>query len=154
MRAALSPPNRGQPHEHGVDPQALRRAGRKARSSCALYRRRQGRAGHRDLGTRRSPLDPPRRAKARDAFPSHLGIGVPFLTAPGIEMDFPLKWVAGRPRTFGCDRKAALFRHEGLLITMSVACQRLRHQVGAMTRYGQDWRVTDMVLSTNIRFTK
>lgn len=75
------------------------------------------------------------------------------MTAPGIEMDYPLKWPANRARTPDRDRKAALWRHEGRPITLTVARRRLRDQVAAMTRTGQSWRVTEMVLSTNIRFT-
>lgn len=75
------------------------------------------------------------------------------MSAPEIQMLFPLRWVEGRPRTAAGDRKYALWRHDGRSITLTVARDRLRDQIAAMTRYGQDWRVTDMVLSTNIRFT-
>lgn len=75
------------------------------------------------------------------------------MSAPIIEMGYPLKWVQGRPRTRDRDRKSALWRYEGLPITLNVARWRLNNQTGMMTSHGQDWRVTDMVLSTNIRFT-
>ena len=67
--------------------------------------------------------------------------------APG----YPLAWPANRPRT--PERKSALFRHEGRTLTLSTARKRLRDQLSAMTRTGRTWRTTDIVLSTNIRFT-
>lgn len=76
------------------------------------------------------------------------------MTGPGTEMDFPLKWPANRPRTPERARKAALWRHEGRPVTLTVARRRLRDQAEAMTRSGRPWRVTEMVLSTNIRFTR
>lgn len=75
------------------------------------------------------------------------------MSAADPEMGYPLAWVAGRPRTRAGDRKAALWRSGGREITLTEARRRLRDQVGAMTKPGQKWRVTDMVLSTNIRFT-
>jgi len=76
------------------------------------------------------------------------------MSAPKIEMDYPLEWVAGRPRTAARARKPALWKHEGRSITLDVARRRLRDQVGMATRPGQDWRFTAMILSTNIRFTR
>lgn len=75
------------------------------------------------------------------------------MTAPEIHMAYPLAWVAGRPRTPARDRRRALWRSGGREITLTEARKRLREQTGAMTRPGQHWRVTNMVLSTNIRFT-
>ena len=75
------------------------------------------------------------------------------MSVHGIEMAYPLRWVEARPRTDPCDRKFALWRNDGRRLTLTVARQRLRDQVGAMTKPGQVYRVTDMVLSTNIRFT-
>jgi hypothetical protein len=75
------------------------------------------------------------------------------MSAADAEMAYPLAWVARRPRTRAADRKAALWRSAGREITLTEARRRLRDQVGAMTKPGQKWRVTDMVLSTNIRFT-
>lgn len=75
------------------------------------------------------------------------------MTAPGIEMAYPLRWVEARPRTDPRDHKHALWRNDGRRLTLTVARHRLRDQVGAMTRPGQNYRVTEMVLSTNIRFT-
>jgi len=74
------------------------------------------------------------------------------VTIPGIEMAYPLRWVEGRPRT--ASRKEALWRHEGRPMTLTVARKRLGTQIGAMTKPGQTFRVLDMVLSTNIRFTQ
>jgi hypothetical protein len=68
-----------------------------------------------------------------------------------IEMSFPLEWPAGRPWT--STRKEALFRTEGRRLTLTSARARLRDQLGMMTRTGQNWRTTNVVLSTNIRFT-
>jgi hypothetical protein len=38
-------------------------------------------------------------------------------------------------------------------MTLTNGRARLREQIGMLTKHGQDWRVLDMVLSTNIRFT-
>lgn len=75
------------------------------------------------------------------------------MSEPQIQMGYPLKWVEGRPRTPAHQRKEALWRNEGRRISLTVGRQRLREQISAMTRHGQSWRVTNMVLSTNIRFT-
>lgn len=80
-------------------------------------------------------------------------MGIGRVSAPSIEMAYPLRWVEHRPRTPARERKFAAWRHDGLRLTLTVACQRLHYQVSAMTRHGQKWRVRAMVLSTNIRFT-
>lgn len=72
------------------------------------------------------------------------------MSMPDIEPGYPLSWVEGRPRTLS--PKAALFRDGGNPMTLSAARRRLVKQVSAMTRMGQPWRCTGMILSTNIRF--
>lgn len=73
------------------------------------------------------------------------------MNRPDITMGYPLAWPTTRPRTR--QPKPALFRDRGSQLTLIVGRKRLRDQVEAMTRHGQSWRVTNMVLSTNIRFT-
>ncbi len=70
---------------------------------------------------------------------------------PTIEPGYPLAWPGDRPRTG--QRKPALFRDAGRALSLTVAKKRLRDQVMAMTRTGRNWRVLDMILSTNIRYT-
>lgn len=72
-------------------------------------------------------------------------------TEPRIEPGYPLAWPTGRPRTQS--PKPALFRNGGSRMTLTTARTRLREQIGMLTKHGQDWRVLNMVLSTNIRFT-
>lgn len=67
--------------------------------------------------------------------------------APG----FPLDWPKGRPRAV--ERKSSLFRQEGRPLTLTAAKRRLREQLSAMTRNGQKWRTTEIVLTCNIRYT-
>ena len=64
---------------------------------------------------------------------------------------YPLDWLKGRPRT--ATRKASLFRQDGKALTMTVAKGRLRDQLSAMTRAGQPWRTTNIMLTCNIRYT-
>lgn len=64
---------------------------------------------------------------------------------------YPLNWPNGRPRT--ADRKPSLFREDGRRITMTAAKGRLREQLSAMTRGGQNWRTTNVGLTSNIRYT-
>lgn len=73
------------------------------------------------------------------------------MTEPKIEPGYPLEWPNARPRTE--ERKTALFRDAGRAVSLTVAKKRLRDQVMAMTRAGKSWRVLDMILSTNIRYT-
>jgi hypothetical protein len=73
------------------------------------------------------------------------------MTRPEIEPGYPLAWPNGRPRT--AEPKPALFRDRGTHMTLTAAKKRLSDQVYAMTRHGQNWRTTDMILSTNIRYT-
>lgn len=70
-----------------------------------------------------------------------------------IQLAFPLRWPDGRPRTPAQARKRALWKHDGRDMTLTPARQRLRFQLDAMTRRGEPWRTTDIVLSMNIRFT-
>jgi DnaJ-domain-containing protein 1 len=72
---------------------------------------------------------------------------------PTITMDYPLRWPVGRPRTPASGRKWALWKEDGRRLTLTIGRRRLREQVNMMTRRGQAWRVTNQVLSTNIRFT-
>lgn len=64
---------------------------------------------------------------------------------------YPVNWPPGRPRTQ--ERKASLFRADGRSLTMTIARQRLRDQLSAMTRSGQPWRTTSIMLTCNIRYT-
>lgn len=73
------------------------------------------------------------------------------MTEPEIQPGYPLRWPVGRPRT--PTPKPALFREEGRPMTFTGAKRRLRQQISAMTPVRASWRVTNMVLSTNIRFT-
>lgn len=68
---------------------------------------------------------------------------------PQIEFAYPVAWPPGRPRTPDWQRKDALWRDGGGRVTFDVAVARLREQVRAMTRSGQDWRVLEQTLSTN-----
>jgi hypothetical protein len=73
------------------------------------------------------------------------------MAGPDFQMRYPLAWPEGRPRT--SERKSALFKHEGRAMTLQAARRRLTDQVGMLTRTGQPWRTTSLVLSMNIRFT-
>lgn len=73
------------------------------------------------------------------------------MTRLDVRMVFPLEWPNGRPRTG--DRIPALFRTGGRPLTMTAARQRLTEQLSAMTRPGHEWRTTDVIVTTNIRFT-
>lgn len=73
------------------------------------------------------------------------------MSEPSIQPEYPLSWPQGRPRTV--ERKPALFRDAGRPISLTSAKKRLFEQVRAMTRTGKNWRVIDMILSTNIRYT-
>lgn len=70
-----------------------------------------------------------------------------------IEMVFPLAWPAGRPRTPAGDRRPALFRDAGRHLTMTSSRARLCAQIEMLTPRGRAWRLDDIRLSTNIRFT-
>jgi hypothetical protein len=73
------------------------------------------------------------------------------LSDPEIQPGYPLRWPEGRPRSR--EHLSALFRDNGSRMTLTTARKRLKRQLEAMTKAGQNWRVVDMVLSTNIRFT-
>ncbi len=75
------------------------------------------------------------------------------MTMPAIDHGYPLEWPPGRARTLAEHRKVALFRYDSRRMTMTTARRRLVEEVNRMTRPGKPWRVTDMILSTNIRFT-
>lgn len=68
-----------------------------------------------------------------------------------IEMGYPVQWPAGRPRTV--ERKSSLFKEDGRRLTMTAARRRLHEQLSAMTRAGHAWRTTNIILTTNIRYT-
>lgn len=73
------------------------------------------------------------------------------MSAPSIDPGYPLAWPQGRPRT--AKPAPALFRKDGRRLTMTSARARLVEQVTMITRPRQPWRMQNMVLSTNIRFT-
>lgn len=75
------------------------------------------------------------------------------MTQLTIEMAYPLRWVDGRPRTPWNDRKQALWKEDGRRLNLSIGRRRLSEQLGLITKAGHAWRTTDIVLSTNIRFT-
>lgn len=68
-----------------------------------------------------------------------------------ISPGYPLDWPKGRPRS--AERKASLFREGGRPLTLTGAKRRLLEQLSAMTRSGQKWRTTDIMLTCNIRYT-
>lgn len=74
------------------------------------------------------------------------------MNMPAIEPRFPLAWPQGRPRT---QKPApALFRKDGRRLTLTTSRARLIEQINMLTHRGQQWRVRNMVLATNIRFTR
>ena len=73
------------------------------------------------------------------------------MSEPEIEPGYPLRWPEGRARSG--EYRPALFRNEGRPMSITAARQRLGKQISAMTKPGQGWRVRDMILSTNIRYT-
>ena len=73
------------------------------------------------------------------------------MSAPEITPGYPLRWPEGRPRTAA--RKPALFRNGTGRMSFTAARKRLVAQVEATTPVRKSYRVTDQVLSTNIRFT-
>lgn len=68
-----------------------------------------------------------------------------------IKPGYPLTWPTGRPRA--AERRSALFRDAGRPLTWKTARRRLVQQLDALTRAGQPYRTTDVILSTDIRFT-
>lgn len=76
------------------------------------------------------------------------------MSRPEIATKSQLLWPNDRPRTPPSARKAALFRQEGSPLTFEGARRRLLETVSMITRSGQNWRVLDMVLTTNIRVTQ
>lgn len=76
------------------------------------------------------------------------------MTAPALQMRFPLLWPDGRPRTPAAARKDALWRHEGRSLTLERGRKRLLEQVHAITRPRQNWRTLNLILACNIRFTQ
>lgn len=75
------------------------------------------------------------------------------MSGPALENRYPLAWPAGRPRTPAASRAFALFRDAGRPLTLTTSRARLIEQVALVTRVGRPHRVTDQVLSLNIRFT-
>jgi hypothetical protein len=73
------------------------------------------------------------------------------MSEPDIAPGYPLQWPTDRPRS--PEPKPALFRNEGRRLSFTVARKRLTEQVSALTPYRAKWRVTNAILSTNIRFT-
>jgi hypothetical protein len=74
------------------------------------------------------------------------------MSAPEITGRFPLAWPLGRPKTRS--RQFALWRHEGRRLTLDRAMRRLREQVNMLTKPGQNWRVKDQVLTTNLELRR
>jgi hypothetical protein len=75
---------------------------------------------------------------------------MPLAISPG----YPLAWPAGRRRTAKPQR--ARFADPGAAsgrLSLDKAKKRLLAQLEAMTRTGQNYRTTEIVLSTNIRYT-
>jgi hypothetical protein len=68
---------------------------------------------------------------------------------PQIEFAYPVAWPAGRPRTPAHQRGAALWRKGKSRLTFDDAVRRLREQVNAITKPGQNWCVLEQTLSTN-----
>lgn len=75
------------------------------------------------------------------------------MSRPEIGYRYPLLWPSDRPRTWGFERKTALFRDKGSALTLTVGLKRLREQIYMITPTGHDWRTRNMLLSMNIRFT-
>ncbi len=73
------------------------------------------------------------------------------MSDPEIQPGYPLRWPEGRPRSRV--HLSALFRDGRSRMTLTSAKKRLTQQVEAMTKHRKTWRVINMVLSTNIRFT-
>lgn len=71
------------------------------------------------------------------------------MSAPQIEFAYPTAWPIARAKTPSYQRKDALWRHNGGRVTWDVAVRRLREQISAMTRAGENWRVLEQTLSTN-----
>lgn len=71
-----------------------------------------------------------------------------------IQLDYPLHWPIGRPRTVDRDRKPALWKHDGRSLNLTEGRRRIRTALSAITRSGHRWRTTGVVLSLNIRFTQ
>jgi hypothetical protein len=68
---------------------------------------------------------------------------------PTIAFAYPVAWPAGRPRTPAHQRGYALWRKGGSRLNFDDAVRRLRDQVNAITKPGQNWRVLEQTLSTN-----
>lgn len=67
---------------------------------------------------------------------------------------YPLAWPAGRPRT--AKPRPALFRDPNAAsgrLSLTRAKQRLATEFDAMTSRGKPIRITDVIISTNIRYT-
>lgn len=72
-----------------------------------------------------------------------------------LQPGYPLAWPTGRPRT--AKRQPALFRDAQAAsgrLSIHRAKARLITQFELMTRTGRPYRTTDIILSTNIRYTR
>jgi hypothetical protein len=69
------------------------------------------------------------------------------MSEPQIEIVYPVDWPITRPKT--ASRQSALWRHQGGRVNFDVALRRLREQVKAVTKAGQQWRMRELTLSTN-----
>lgn len=68
---------------------------------------------------------------------------------PDIEFAYPVDWPLGRNKEGGL--KQALWKEDGRQLNFDQAVRRVREQVRAMTKAGQQWRVREMTLSTNFQ---
>jgi hypothetical protein len=76
------------------------------------------------------------------------------MIAPTLHTGYPLAWPDGRPRT--ATPTSARFtdpQNATGRLSLDRAKKRLLAQLSAMTRTGRQWRTTDIILSTNIRYT-
>ncbi|MEM1151830.1 MAG: J domain-containing protein [Pseudomonadota bacterium] len=69
------------------------------------------------------------------------------MSEPQIEIASPVDWPVGRPKARF--RTEAKWRQDGRRLNFDQALRRLREQVGLVTKYGQDWRMRELTLSTN-----
>lgn len=69
------------------------------------------------------------------------------MTAPQISFAYPTDWPIGRKKEGG--RKQALWKSNGSRLNFDQAVGRLREQVNAITKPGENWRARELTLSTN-----
>ena len=69
------------------------------------------------------------------------------MTAPQISYAYPVDWPIGRKKEGG--HKQALWKSGGGRLNFDQAVGRLREQVNAITKPGENWRARELTLSTN-----